>query len=513
MIIFLMVILLLLDVWVWYRPTTQREEIWNFTRIVHDSKKYKLNTQREGTWNFTKRVHDSNTHREEIWNFTRRNHGSKKYKLNTQREGTWNNTRRAHDSHIVTYKLSSHTHYSSPILDHEFPNCQNRNIYNGNASYSLPDILKFIRKYIPPPTDFVSYLKNPCWYGNYDKEMSAANWKLDYSTLTDNFSYLLPKNNSAKKMYCLPYVYLLGYPKCGTSSLYEYFKIHPEFATISTRGCGWIGQHTSGLVDKYPANVRSVFHLLDHFYLASRQVELSSSDHHIHNKIITDFSPATSWRQRGFQQHKGGSMCDPPLLLKELQPNAKFIALLREPVDRLYSAFWFYPSDRWRKKLSPKVFAEDVQTYFERLKQCDKSTSMLECLKQAEKFHHHFQDFEHVYSIEQIRTGFYYLYLLPWLQVFPRKNFFFIRTEDMKKDTGKIMQEIFKFLGMSSLQEEKLNVVVKNTVNFQAMLHSSNSTILLSSSAKKLLRAYFRPFNEKLSELLNDSSFLWEDVD
>ena len=449
------------------------------------------------------------------------------YKPNTQREGTWDHngvisshevTSRDHNSkfgHIVISKLSSSSDYSSLILDHEFPNCQNRNIYNGNASYSLPDILRFIRKYIPPPTDFVNYLKNPCWYGDYHKEMSEINWKVDYSAFIKkvDFSYLLPKNNGAKKLYCLPYMYLLGYPKCGTTSLYDYFKKHPEFATMSTRGCGWISQHTSGLIDKYPANVKSVFHLLDHFYLASRQVELSSSDHHIHNKIIADFSPATSWRQHGFEQHKGGSMCDPPLLLKELQPDAKFIVLLREPVDRLYSAFWFYPSDRWRKKLSPKVFAEDVQTYFERLKQCDKSTSMLECLKQAEKFHHHFQDFEHVYSIEQIRTGFYYLYLLPWLQVFPRKNFFFIRTEDMKKDTGKIMQEIFKFLGMSSLQEEKLNVVVKNTVNFQAMLHSSNSTILLSSSAKKLLRAYFRPFNEKLSELLNDSSFLWEDVD
>ena len=35
-------------------------------------------------------------------------------------------------------------------------------------------------------------------------------------------------------------------------------------------------------------------------------------------------------------------MCDPPLLLREMQPNAKFVVLLREPISRLYSAFWFY---------------------------------------------------------------------------------------------------------------------------------------------------------------------------
>ena len=426
-------------------------------------------------------------------------------------DGAARSYRNRHTSH----QLSGHSPYSSFISNYEFPNCQNRTFYNGNADYSMSDILKVIRKYIPPPTDFVGHVKNPCWFANYDEIFSELHLdvKRKYAYVArKDFSYLLPKTSGTKTLHCLPYMYLLGYQKCGTTSLYEYFKKHPEFATMSSRGCGWIGTGTSGLVEKYPRNAVSVFRLITYFYLASRQVELSSTDDHINNKIIADFSPANSWRQEGFEQHTGGSMCDPPLLLREMQPDAKFVVLLREPIDRLYSAFWFYAGDEYQKELTPNIFVKDVQTFFERLKQCDKGKTMLKCLRKAERFEHHFKDLRHSRVNKQLLTGFYYLYLLPWLQVFPRENFLFIRTEDMKKDTGKALQEIFKFLGMSPLDDKALNSAVKKTRHNQTTLHSS-SDLLLSTSTKRQLRAYFRPFNEKLAELLDDDKFLWDDID
>ena len=159
-----------------------------------------------------------------------------------------------------------HSHYAySNLLDHEFPNCKHRTIYNGDAEYSLPDIVKFIHKFIPPSSNFVGHLKNPCWYANYHKVMSdLINSKSKIAKRYD-----LSKLNDTKTLYCLPYVYLLGYPKCGTTSLFNYFKKHPEFASFS-KPYGWIGLHTSGLVNKYPANVESVIELLSSFYPASR---------------------------------------------------------------------------------------------------------------------------------------------------------------------------------------------------------------------------------------------------
>ena len=401
----------------------------------------------------------------------------------------------------LTFGYSHYTY--SDFLDHEFPNCEHRTIYNGKAEYSLPDIIKFIHKFIPPSSKFVGHLKNPCWFANYHKVMSDFNLKSKIAK-----QYDLSKLNDTKTLYCLPYVYLLGYPKCGTTSLFNYFKRHPEFASFS-KPYGWIGLHTSGLVNKYPANVESVIELLSNFYPASRQV---STDDHSDNKIIGDFNSGNSWRQSGFEHLKNGSMCDPPLLLREIQPNAKFVVLLREPVNRLYSAFWYFA--RSSKKLSPEIFIEDIQTFFKRLELCDKRKSMSKCLREAQDFNHHFRDGSaFVKDPQQLRTNFYYLYLLPWLQVFPRENFLFIRTEDMKKDTAKTLQETFQFLGMSPLPKDKIDSIAAIAHNSQNNRHSNYSIMSLSSSTKKKLRAYFRPFNEKLAKLLNDDRFLWEDID
>ena len=418
-------------------------------------------------------------------------------------------------SNIVTdedfEEYISSSDYSHLILYHELPDCRNRTIFNGKSSYSLDIVLKKVREFIPPPEKFVSYLKNPCWYANYDGAKKEINWKANYSPTHHNVSYLIKTPNNRKSLYCLPYMYLLGYPKCGTSSLYNYFKKHSEFATLSSRGCGWIGLHSGGIVKDRHSTVRSMLYLVEHFYQASGQVQLSSTDNNNNNMIIADLSPASSWRQSGFEQSKGGSMCDPPLLLREMQPDAKFVVLLREPISRLYSAFWFYASPELKEQLmqnnGPQLFSNDVQTFFDRLKHCSKSASMLTCIRAAKEFNHHFQ------WDEQLLTGFYYLYLLPWLQVFPRKNFLFIRNEDMRKDTGKVLKEIFEFLEMSPMPDDKLKHTVKKVVNSQKIFHGGNSNLLLSPFAKKQLRSYFRPFNEKLAELLEDDKFLWEDVE
>jgi len=56
-------------------------------------------------------------------------------------------------------------------------------------------------------------LKNPCWYENDDDE--------------------------SKHVECLPYAYILGQPKCGTSNLYEHLKKHPEIIMPRRKEVRW----------------------------------------------------------------------------------------------------------------------------------------------------------------------------------------------------------------------------------------------------------------------------------
>lgn len=56
-------------------------------------------------------------------------------------------------------------------------------------------------------------MKNPCWNENNDDEN--------------------------KDFACLPYAYVLGQPKCGTSNLYEHLKKHPEVVMPRRKEVRW----------------------------------------------------------------------------------------------------------------------------------------------------------------------------------------------------------------------------------------------------------------------------------
>lgn len=70
-----------------------------------------------------------------------------------------------------------------------------------------------------PSDGFLEGFKNPCW-----KYHAALNLKLP-KALSD----LVPDDGESKlSVACLPYAYVLGQPKCGTSDLFERLKEHPE---------------------------------------------------------------------------------------------------------------------------------------------------------------------------------------------------------------------------------------------------------------------------------------------
>ena len=71
-----------------------------------------------------------------------------------------------------------------------------------------------------PPEGFSSEFKNPCW-----KYPAGNNLKI-----TKILENIYPTDNEDVKtsLACLPYAYVLGQPKCGTSDLYERLKRHPE---------------------------------------------------------------------------------------------------------------------------------------------------------------------------------------------------------------------------------------------------------------------------------------------
>ena len=97
----------------------------------------------------------------------------------------------------------------------------------GELKPSNFDDLKFrsaqeVREFFPkmfseiPQDGFLPDFKNPCWYRNGEDG-----------------------SRDIRNLACLPYVYLLGQPKCGTSDLFNRLIHHPQIAPPKRKEIRW----------------------------------------------------------------------------------------------------------------------------------------------------------------------------------------------------------------------------------------------------------------------------------
>lgn len=130
----------------------------------------------------------------------------------------------------------------------------------------------------------------------------------------------------------LPTFLIIGAMKGGTSSLYEYLRQHPDvFASAVKEPSFFIDCAPHGLLMPHRGrrmfrsrDERAMFRTLD----AYRELFTGSEAY------AARFEASTSY------------LCHPPAArhIKEMLPEVKLVVLLRDPVDRAYSAYTFHKS-------------------------------------------------------------------------------------------------------------------------------------------------------------------------
>ena len=81
---------------------------------------------------------------------------------------------------------------------------------------------------LPQNGQFMEGYKNPCWNRLLTPDI----------TLSDNQTSVINEdmgNSSVGSFVCLPYAYLLGQPKCGTSDLFNRLRQHPDVTMPSEK--------------------------------------------------------------------------------------------------------------------------------------------------------------------------------------------------------------------------------------------------------------------------------------
>jgi hypothetical protein len=189
----------------------------------------------------------------------------------------------------------------------------------------------------------------------------------------------------------LPDFIIIGAPKCGTTSLFEYLSLHDNVARPR----------------------RKEIHYFDENYERGEAWYRRQFPHVEAPRITGEATTAYLFNK------------DAPARAAALVPNAKLIAVLRDPVRRVISHYW-HNQRRGRVNV-------DFETYFTQAlsPDADKQTN------QARQFIDY-----------PVQWGFYKEQVERWFAQYAREQFLFLRFEDFVSDNAAQMQRVFDFLGL-----------------------------------------------------------------
>ncbi|XP_072162894.1 carbohydrate sulfotransferase 15-like isoform X2 [Diadema setosum] len=292
---------------------------------------------------------------------------------------------------------------------------------------------------------------------------------------------------------CLPYFYLIGIQKCGTTDVWDKLTSHPDILRTQKEPHFW-------------ARYRVLHNVSIHTYLRGRSERLTTAyirgDASTLHELISGDGSTSALADNRWQNMTSDPYDGPAYLvadiMREIQPDSKHIIVLRDPVPRTYSDYLFFNvfPPIYGLRSSPETFHRYVSDDIGRFNNCTLHRSKRACA--------------YIHGKGGVRTlfGYYAIYIRDWLQRFPRDQLYILRTEDWYSNCTFYLRDIHHFLGLRELPEAKL----QETCNQTKKLMNWKTRVVgpMLAETEKLLRDFFRDKNRELCELLDDERFLWQ---
>lgn len=342
------------------------------------------------------------------------------------------------------------------------------NSYNTSWKDNL-DLLKL------KPFNFLPNYKNPCW----------------------------KTNRPTVPISCLPYFYLVGAPKAGTTDVFARLHAHPEFATPYVKEPHWL---TRGRF--HPVSSSIYYYSNYYFRRSSYKIYRLKDDDGYHRLITGDCSASTlfdnvNWRMLPHADNAQEPEYTNADYIHHINPNAKVIMMLRDPVSRLYSDFLYF-----HKNVSQSSFHEAVTREIAWLNQCQKTYSFRSCM-----YAKHVKRGSRVGKpMARIHIGIYHIHLKEFFRVFPRDQILILKLEDYSKSPEAAMKKIFGFLDLSNSAKLKLKILQNTSRHANARHKEDREKGQMWDSTRALLRDFHKPHNDALAELLQDDNFNYNDM-
>lgn len=385
------------------------------------------------------------------------------------------------------------------------------------------------RPAIPP---FLTNFKNPCFYEATSDQAGGQSIFTNLLTMYMLADKTSPTAKSIERMWalrrerptqlrCLPYFFIIGMEKCGTTDLYTRLTRHPKIAGTITKEIQWWtrrrfvvkwdGQvprnlQSDAMKFKFMSNLTHV--PFDHYYSffdrPSDRIEAEATERNgtVYHDVITADSSANTMYWHDYAEIYGDvGRAGPDQTVAQhvaaVLPRARLIASLRDPTDRLYSSYLFFNGDVSAAKFHGKVVAG-----LKRFDACVAERSVRACaydrqLKDA------------VDSSVNLMQGLYVVFLRDWLQAFPREQLLVIHFESYKANELAELNHVLSFLEVEQLAAsgEETQRVLGGNIAYQGTKYGKAGAMW--NSTRQLLDDFYSKYNEELASMLGDERFLW----
>ncbi|TMS04280.1 Carbohydrate sulfotransferase 15 [Larimichthys crocea] len=373
------------------------------------------------------------------------------------------------------------------------------------------------------PRHFLPGIKSPCWYEEFSSELSTDPYKRNLFTLrsksfktvcdhlkTNFHQHLHHRDSKLFRLRCLPFFYIIGQPKCGTTDLFHRLLLHPEVKFNTMKEPHWWTRKRFGYI-RFKDGFQESFPVedyLDLFDLAAHNIQKeisgnSSGDHRTLQLITGEASASTMWDNQAWSYlHGDREETEPPFLAQDfihtVQPGAKIIIMLRDPVERLYSDYlYFKMANKSAEDFHQKVI-ESVQLF----QSCLSERSLRSCVYNT--------SLSNAMPV-RLNLGMYIIFLLDWLTVFHREQILVLRLEDYAANLNVTIKKVFDFLSVGPLSEQVEVALTKRPMSNTRRVADRNLGPMLPAT-RDFLREFHQPLNHKLASVLDNKAFLWSNT-
>ena len=337
----------------------------------------------------------------------------------------------------------------------------------------------------------------------------------------------------SKHIVCLPYFFLMGYPKCGTSKLYTLLLHHPDYVA-TVKEMHWWTKHN--MSNNPEANELEIYQYLMYYsynYTASVR-------RYPDRNVLGDCSASTAWYgtfNKSFEDLPSDAL---PYILYKFFPKSKFIAITRNPADRLRSDYYFFSGTEGHVPMA-LLNAGNLHLVANHTFRAYEA-----CVRSGNPDFYCVHEYRRwlpsplspiLKSWFRLEATMYYYTLKQWYKYFPKENILVLRNEDLYQNATAIALQMYDFLGFTQIPEKNLERLKQESTkeisyfSFHHMLkiqkmknktHSKSDlaekvpevdkTVYMEDRTRAMINEFFEPHNKKLAKFLEDDRFLWKQV-